>query len=77
MSQEIIANVAHLTGKLVQNATYELLPKETNRLELSVYSSLPATEAIVTEGIPAKRTGDKSSETLCDGHINEMTKNTV
>ena len=79
VAHAIIANVTHLIVELTQNSLNELLPKETDLLELSVNcSSLPAEDGIVTEKAPAKGKGDKSSESLCAGHINEkMTKNTV
>lgn len=77
LSQEIIANATHLAVKLSQNRVNELLPKETDFLELSVHSPLFSTEMVTKESL-MKAKEDKSPENLCAGHINEkMTKNTV
>ena len=77
LAQEIIANATHLAVKFSQNRVNELLSKETQFSELSVYSPLSSTEMVTKESL-LKGKGDKSSENLCAGHNNEkMTKNTV
>ena len=76
LAQEIIANATHLAVKESQSRVNELLGKETRFLELSVHHPLFPTEMVAKESLVNEK-GDKSSENLCAGHINEKTKNTV
>ena len=77
LAQEIIANTTHLAVKFSQNRVNDLLPNETQFLELSVYSPLSSTDMVTKESL-LKGKENKSSEDLCAEHINEkMTKNTV
>lgn len=77
LAQEIIANTTHLAVKFSQNRVNDLLPNETQFLELSVYSPLSSTDMVTKESL-LKGKENKSSEDLCAEHINEkMTKNTT
>ena len=70
-AQEIIANVKHSALKLAQDSIQDLLPKETDHLELSVYCSctLALDEGMLREEA-AK--GDKSCTISCARHNNKL-----
>ena len=70
-AQEIIANVKHSALKLAQDSIQDLLPKETDHLELSVYCSCSAgldKDMLREEAVK----GDKSSTISCARHINKL-----
>ena len=70
--QEVASNVHHSALQKAQKGINNLLPKETDHFELSVYCSCPPTKEDKNTIEASVKKGDKSSETICAEHINEV-----